>query len=81
MTRRSDQHAGQIGIAMRNASMRRTPTLVIVFLTLLALLQLTRVLLGWDVVVNGVSVPLWASGIASVIAGGLALLLWRDAHR
>lgn len=61
--------------------MRPVPTLVVVFLALLALLQLTRVLLGWEVVVNGVLVPLWASGIACVVAGGLALLLWRDAHR
>lgn len=61
--------------------MKPIPTLVVVFLSLLAFLQLTRVLLGWEVVVNGVGIPLWASGIACVVAGGLALLLWRDARR
>jgi hypothetical protein len=61
--------------------MKPIPTLVVVFLSLLAVLQLTRVLLGWEVAINGVAIPLWASGIACVVAGGLALLLWRDARR
>ena len=51
------------------------------FLALLAALQLARVLLGWEVVVNGVSIPLWASAIAALIAGGLAAMLWREASR
>jgi len=61
--------------------MKTSSTLVIVFLGLLSLLQLTRVLLGWSVVVNGVSVPIWASAVACVIAAGLALMLWRESHR
>ena len=61
--------------------MKPVQTLVVVFLSLLALVQLTRVLLGWSVVVNGYAVPLWASGVAFVVAGGLALLLWREARR
>ena len=61
--------------------MKTSTTLAIVFLGLLALLQLTRVLLGWSVVVNGVSVPIWASGIACVIAAGLALMLYRESRR
>lgn len=55
--------------------------ITVVFLGLLALLQLTRVLLGWVVEVNGVAVPVWASAIAAVIAGTLALMLWRESSR
>lgn len=61
--------------------MRPIPLLVVLFLFLLASLQLTRVVLGWEVLVNGTPVPIWTSGIACVVAGGLALLLWRDARR
>ena len=60
--------------------MKPVQTLVVVFLSLLSLVQLSRVLLGWSVVVNGYAVPLWASGVAFVVAGGLALLLWREAR-
>jgi len=61
--------------------MKTSSTLVIVFLGLLSVLQLARVLLGWSVVVNGVSVPIWASAVACVIAAGLALMLYRESHR
>lgn len=35
--------------------------------------QVTRLLLGWPVVVAGASVPLWVSAIAAVVVGTLAV--------
>lgn len=61
--------------------MKPITTITVVFLGLLALMQLSRVLLGWTVVVNGVGIPVWASAIAAVIAAGLALMLWRESAR
>ena len=61
--------------------MKTSTTLAIVFLGLLSLLQLTRVLLGWSVIVNGVSIPIWASAVACLIAGALALMLLRESRR
>lgn len=61
--------------------MKPVQTLVVVFLSLLALVQLLRVLLGWSVVVNGIAIPAWVSTIAVLVAGGLALLSWREARR
>ena len=57
-----------------------TATAVVLF-SLIALLQLLRVLLGWEVTVNGVHVPLWASGLAFAIAAGLAAMVWRENRR
>ncbi len=48
---------------------------------LVALLQLLRFVMGWDVTVNGVPVPIWASGVAFVIAAALAILVGREARR
>jgi hypothetical protein len=39
--------------------------------------QLVRLLLGWPVTVAGVAVPLWASAIAAVVAGSLAVWAMR----
>lgn len=61
--------------------MKPFTTLAIVFLSLVAILQLTRFVLGWEVVVDGVSIPVWASGLAFVVAGGLAAMLWRESRR
>lgn len=48
---------------------------------LIAVLQLLRFVLGWQIVVNGVSIPLWASAVAFLVAAGLAAMVWREAHR
>ena len=54
-----------------------TITAVALF-SLIALLQLLRFTLGWEVTVNGVTVPVWVSGLAFVIAAGLAVMVWRE---
>jgi len=49
----------------------------VVLLALIAIGQLLRFVLGWHVTVNGVTIPVWLSGLAFVVAGGLALMVWR----
>lgn len=55
--------------------------IAIVFFSLMALLQLLRFILGWEVMVDGMTVPVWVSGIAFVIAAGLAVMVWRETRR
>lgn len=43
-----------------------------VFLDALAVVQLVRLVMGWPVTVASVSIPVWVSGIAVVVAGSLA---------
>ena len=54
--------------------------LAIVLLSLIAILQLVRFFLGWEVTVNGVIMPTWVSAIAFVVLGGLAAMLWRESR-
>ena len=58
--------------------MKPFTVIAIVVFSLIAILQLTRFILGWEVSVNGVIIPVWVSGIVFVIAGGLAVMLWRE---
>jgi hypothetical protein len=61
---------------------KRPFTIIAVALfSLIALLQLLRFILGWEVTVNGLSVPVWASGVAFVIAAGLAVMVWWETRR
>ena len=55
-------------------------TLACLLLAAIAVLQLARLLLGWEIVVNGYAVPLWASGVAAILTGGLSLLAWRESR-
>ena len=61
--------------------MKPFTTIAIVLFSLIALLQLVRFILSWEVNVNGISIPIWASGIAFVIAAALAVMLWRESHQ
>ena len=55
--------------------------IAIVLFSLIAALQLLRFILGWEVTVNRLSIPVWVSGIAFVVAGGLAVMVWLEARR
>ena len=61
--------------------MKPFTAMTVVLLALIAVLQLLRFVLGWEVTVNGLMVPVWLSGIAFVITAGLALMVWREARR
>ena len=51
------------------------------FFGLLALVQLTRTVLSWPVQVDGVAIPVWASGLAFLIASTFAIWAFRSAQR
>jgi hypothetical protein len=55
-------------------------TFAVAIFSLVALLQLLRVALGWEVTVNGFVIPLWASVFACIVAATLAFLLWRESR-
>jgi len=58
--------------------MKPFTSLACLVLALVAFVQVVRVVQQWDVVVNGFAVPLWASVVAAVVAGGLSVLVWRE---
>jgi membrane protein implicated in regulation of membrane protease activity len=61
--------------------MKPFTAITVVLLALIAVVQLLRFVLGWEVTVNGLIVPVWLSGIAFVITAGLSLMVWREARR
>ena len=58
--------------------MKPFTTIAVFVFALVALIQALRVVLGWDITVNGISVPPWASGIVIVIAATLSFKVWRE---
>lgn len=61
--------------------MKPFTTMSVVLLALIAALQLLRFILGWQVTVNGLILPVWLSAIAFVITAGLAFMVWRETRR
>lgn len=61
--------------------MRRYELVSGILFSIIALAQLTRTVLGWPVQVAEVTVPIWASGVAFLIAGALAIWAFRSVAR
>jgi hypothetical protein len=55
--------------------------MAVVLLSLIAILQLSRFIFGWEVTVDAMSVPVWVSGIAFVVAAGLAVMVWLETRK
>lgn len=60
--------------------MRRYELVSGILFTIIALAQATRTLLGWPVQVAGANVPVWASAVAFLVTGALAVWAFRSAR-
>lgn len=58
--------------------MKTFTLLAVVVFTIVAIAQLVRVVLGWSVVIAGVTIPPWASLVACAFAALLAVMVWRE---
>lgn len=58
--------------------MKPFTTIAVGIFTLVALTHLCRLVTGWDVTIAGTAIPMWVSYVSVVLAGGLALMLWRE---
>ena len=61
--------------------MKPFTTLAIAVFSLVCLGHILRLSFGWEVLVNGWRVPLWLSAVGTVMAGALAVMLWRESRR
>jgi len=57
--------------------MRRYELVSGIIFTVVALVQLTRIVLGWPVQIDLFTVPIWFSVVAFLVYGGLAIWAFR----
>jgi hypothetical protein len=58
--------------------MKKSTSVVIVFLILVSSVHLLRLVLKWKVTVNTIDIPLWASAAACIVTAMLAAWLWNE---
>ena len=61
--------------------MKPFTTLAVLLFALIALAHLYRLISPFDVVVHGTALPQWISAAGLIVAGGLAVMLWRESRR
>ena len=52
-------------------------TITTAVFALIAILHLARIVYGWEAMIGGVEIPMWASWLAVLVAGILALKGWK----
>ena len=60
--------------------MRRYEQVSGAFFSLVAIVQLTRAVVGWPVQVAAITVPVWASVVAFLVTGSFAIWAFRAAR-
>jgi uncharacterized membrane protein len=63
------------------AAMKPFTTLAVIIFALIALAHLYRLIQPFEVMVHGYVVPQWISAVGLVVAGMLAVMLWRESRR
>jgi hypothetical protein len=58
--------------------MKSSIIVVVIFLLLVSIAHLLRLVFQVKVTAGTVEIPVWASAIACVVTGGLAIWLWLD---
>ena len=61
--------------------MKPITTVATFVFTLIAVVQLLRLVFAWQVTVNGIAIPMWASVIALLVTASLAIMLWRESRQ
>jgi uncharacterized membrane protein len=61
--------------------MKPFTTLAIVVFALVALAHLYRLIRPFEVVAHNFVVPQWVSAVGLIVAGTLAVMLWRESRR
>lgn len=73
-------HSTSPGAGGYDGAMKPFTYIAVGVFALVALLHGLRLLFGWEATIAGLSVPLWASLLGTVIAGGLAVMVWRESR-
>lgn len=60
------------------AAMKPFTTAAVGIFAIVALTHLCRIFTGWEITVAGTVIPMWASYLGALLAGGLAIMLWRE---
>jgi hypothetical protein len=69
-----------LNASKRTAAVKLFTTIVVVIFAVIAIVHLIRLFECWEVTVAGFVIPVWWSGLGLVIAGGLALMVWRESR-
>ncbi|HET6461707.1 MAG TPA: hypothetical protein VFG29_13085 [Syntrophales bacterium] len=61
--------------------MKPFTVIAIVIFCIMSVIHILRLIYGWEVVINGVQIPVWMSFLGAIVAGLIAYMLWRESFK
>jgi chromate transport protein ChrA len=61
--------------------MKPFTTLAVLVFALVAVVHVFRLIRGLQIVVGSHTIPLWTSAVGAIVAGLLAIMVWRESRR
>jgi len=61
--------------------MKPFTTIAILIFAVICIAHVVRMFAGWPVRIDSVDIPVWVSGVGAVVAGLMAIMLWRESKR
>jgi hypothetical protein len=55
--------------------------MAIVLFSVISFAHILRLFFQWEIIVNGMTVPIWISVPGFLITAGIAFMLWNESHR
>ena len=69
---------GDKEIPPMEVDMKPASLVAVLVFSLVAVAHLLRLISQTDVLIGGATLPMWVSGVGLIVAGGLAVALWRE---
>jgi len=60
--------------------LRPFTTIASLIFAVICVVHAIRLCCGWEIILNGIHIPMWISGIAMIATGGLSFMLWRESQ-
>jgi len=70
----------QVDVKRERITMKPFTTLAVAVFSIISLLHLLRLFSRWEVIINGMIVPVWISAPGFLAAGTLAVMVWRESR-
>ena len=61
--------------------MKPFTTIAVIIFAVICMMHFVRVFTGWPIRINTPEIPVWVSVIGGVVAGLMAIMLWRESKR
>lgn len=55
-------------------------TIAVIAFSVICLVHILRIIFGWEIAIDRMVIPIWASGVGALLSGLLAVMVWKESR-